>query len=191
MLKHLKIAVKMALATLLLTGVLYPLALTLAAQAAFPHKANGSLVYDHTGKLRGSERIAQSFRQPEYFHPRPSAVGYDASGGGASNLGPTSRALAERVASEVKAYRRDNDIWIVENIPVDAVTASASGLDPDITLENAHCQLKRVARARSLSTKTVWGLILENATKPLLGVLGERRVNVLKLNLALDRLGDS
>lgn len=191
MLKHLKIAVKMAFATLILTGVLYPLALTWMAQVAFPREANGSLIYDRAGNLLGSERIAQSFKQPAYFHPRPSAVGYDASRGGASNLGPTSRVLAARVASDAAAYRYGNGIWGGGSVPADAVTTSASGLDPDITPENALCQLRRVAKARSLRTETVWELVLANTAKPLFGFIGESRVNVLGLNLALDLLEDS
>lgn len=191
MLTHLKIAVKMAFATLLLTGVLYPLTLTWMAQIAFPREANGSLIYDRSGNLLGSERIAQTFEQPAYFHPRPSAVGHDASGSGASNLGPTSRALALRVASAAEAYRYANGMLPEERVPADAVTASASGLDPDITPENALCQVKRVAKARALRTDTVWKFVLANTEKPLLGFIGERRVNVLKLNLALDRLEDS
>jgi len=186
MLRHLKIAIKIACATLLLTGAVYPLALTAAANIAFPREANGSLIYDRRGRLLGSELIGQRFTHIHYFHPRPSATGHDASHSAASNLGPTSRALKERVASDIEAFRQYNRLR-GERVPADAVTFSASGLDPHITPENALSQLERVADARSFPREMVWQLVLLHTEKPCLGVLGTRRVNVLWLNIELDR----
>ncbi len=188
MLKHLKIAAKMALATLVLTGVVYPFAITGIAQAAFSRQANGSLVRDEAGEVVGSSLIAQKFEGPGYFHPRPSAVGYDASNSGGSNLGPTNRALKARVTAEVEKLTRDEEL-AKGDIPIDRLTTSASGLDPDITPANAESQVHRVAKARSMSVDIVRNLVATHTTPRQFGFLGEPRVNVLELNMALDDLG--
>ncbi|GAA0913850.1 potassium-transporting ATPase subunit KdpC [Rothia nasimurium] len=170
------------------TGLGYPLASTALAKAFFPRQASGSLV-THGGATIGSTVIGQDFHRPDYFHPRPSITGntsYDAASSGASNLGPTSRKLLDSVRDRADAYRKENGLAADAPVPVDAVTASASGLDPDITLANAHAQAARVARQRHLPLPRVVALIDAQATGRQLGLLGEPRVNVLALNLALD-----
>jgi K+-transporting ATPase ATPase C chain len=184
------IAIKLVLTTTVLLGVVYPLAITGLAQLLFPRQADGSLVR-RDGKVVGSALIGQQFTRPEYFHPRPSAAGngYDATASGGSNLGPTSRKLARRVQGEVRRLREGNPSLQERRVPVDTVTASASGLDPDISLANAYAQAPRVARARGLREKVVHDLIAANARGGQYGLLGESRVNVLRLNLALDAEG--
>jgi K+-transporting ATPase ATPase C chain len=154
------------------------------AEGVFPHKANGSLI-ERDGAVVGSELIGQQFTGPEYFHGRPSAAGdgYDAAASSGSNLGPTSAALVERVESDAAAVRAENDLADDAPIPVDAVTASASGLDPHISPAYAHLQIPRVAAERDMSQEDVQRLVEENTGN---GLLGEPRVNVLGLNLALD-----
>lgn len=185
--RHISIAIRLAFVTLLITGIAYPLAITGIAQVAFPKQANGSLV-KRDGKVVGSKLIGQQFTRPEYFHPRPSAAGagYDAVASGGSNLGPTNKKLIERVSSDVKKVRKENPNLIGHKVPVDMVTTSASGLDPDITPANAYAQISRVAQARGISKGNIKNLIDENITKRQFGVLGEPRVNVLRLNMALD-----
>jgi K+-transporting ATPase ATPase C chain len=181
-------AIRLAAVTLLITGVLYPLAMTGLAQVVFPNKANGSLIKEGD-EVIGSKLIAQQFTRPEYFHPRPSAVGdgYDAMASGASNLGPTSAKLIDRVRSAVEAVIAENPGLESGKVPVDMVTASGSGLDPDISPANAYAQVARVAAARHMSEEEVMRLVDENTHERDLGFLGERRVNVLELNLALDK----
>jgi potassium-transporting ATPase KdpC subunit len=181
-------AIRLAAVTLLITGVLYPLAMTGLAQVVFPNKANGSLI-KQGDEVIGSKLIAQPFTRPEYFHPRPSAAGdgYDAMASGASNLGPTSAKLIDRVRSAVEAVIAENPGIEAGEVPVDMVTASGSGLDPDISPANAYAQVPRVAAARQMSEEEVMGLVEENTQERALGFLGEQRVNVLELNLALDR----
>jgi K+-transporting ATPase ATPase C chain len=175
--------------TVLLGGV-YPLATWAGAQALFARRANGSLVVDDRGAVRGSELLAQNFSSPRYFQPRPSAAGtgYDAANSGGTNLGPTSRKLRDSVAAAVAAYRTANQLAPDQPVPADAVTSSGSGLDPHISLANARLQAPRVARARHLPLAEVQAR-LAAATDPRdLGLLGEPGVNVLRLNLALDGL---
>lgn len=182
--RHTVVAVKLMLLTLLLLGVIYPLLITGVAQVVFPKQANGSLIKVNN-RVVGSELIGQQFTRPEYFHPRPSAAGYDATASGGSNLGPTSRALAGRVKQEIARLMKDNPNLKPGAIPADMVTASASGLDPDISLANAYAQVVRVAKARHMSEDSVRRLVELNLTDRQFGLLGEPRVNVLRLNLAL------
>ncbi len=167
----------------------YPLIVFGLAQVLFPAQANGSLIVDAHGALRGSRLLGQGFTAPKYFHPRPSAAGngYDAANSGGSNLGPTSKKLAESLAQNIADYRKENGLAPDAPVPADAVTASGSGLDPDISVPNADLQVARVAKARRLREGTVRRLVLEYTQGPDLSVLGEPRVNVLLLNLALDR----
>jgi potassium-transporting ATPase KdpC subunit len=180
------------LATLVLAVVccgLYPLVVFGLAQALFPQAANGSLMVDAGGKIQGSRLIGQPFSSDRYFHPRPSAAGdgYDATSSGGSNLGPTSRKLRDSLAQNVADYRAQNGLATNAPVPADAVTASASGLDPHISVANAQIQVARVAKARGLSVEKVRELVARNTDSPSLGFLGEPGVNVLALNLAVDR----
>lgn len=173
-----------------LTGLAYPLAVTGIAHLLFPHQAHGSLV-ERGDTVVGSEVLGQAFTAPAYFHPRPSLTAdtpYNAAASGASNLGPTSRKLIDAVTERVAAYRRENGLADDVQVPVDAVTASASGLDPDISLANAYLQAARVARSRHLPEARVRELVGRSAASHQFGVLGEPRVNVLQLNAALDAL---
>jgi K+-transporting ATPase ATPase C chain len=172
----------------LLCGV-YPVTVWGISQLLFPEEANGSLVFRGRSVV-GSSLISQPFRGPRYFHPRPSAAGagYDAAASGGSNLGPISKKLLDAVAERVKAYRDENGLAADVPVPADAVTASGSGLDPHISVENARIQAGRVARARGIRPESVLRLAGGRTEGPDLGILGEPRVNVLLLNLDLDRL---
>jgi len=179
------------LATLILAVVccgLYPLVVFGISQMLFRDKANGSLIVDQDGTVRGSKLLAQGFTTDKYFHPRPSAAGngYDAASSGGSNLGPTSQKLSDAIKDRVAAYRKENDLSETEPVPADAVTASGSGLDPHISLRNAELQTPRVAKARGLSEEKIRELVQQNTDGRDLGVLGDPGVNVLELNLALD-----
>jgi len=169
---------------------LYPLIVFGISQAFFRDKANGSLIVDQDGAVRGSRLLAQGFTAEKYFHPRPSAAGngYDASSSGGSNLGPTSQKLNDAIKDRIDAYRKENGLGGNEPVPADAVTASGSGLDPHISLHNAQLQIARVAKARGLSEDKVRELVQQNTDGRDLGVFGEPGVNVLQLNLALDQL---
>lgn len=169
----------------LLLGIGYPLAVTAIGQLAFPAQANGSLIRDAGGQVVGSSLLAQSFASPAYLHPRPSAAGakgYDAAGSSGSNLGPLNPALAERVKTDAEALRADS----ADAIPADAVTTSASGLDPHISPANAQRQAARIAAARGADPAAVERFLADRVTPPALGVLGQPTVNVLTTNLALD-----
>ena len=187
--RHLRTAVLMTLVLTVLLGVVYPLVMTGIAQVLFPSQANGSLLREASGNVVGSTLLAQAFSQPRYFHPRPSAAGtngYDATASGGSNLGPTNQKLIDTVQSNADAYRQENNLAPDAQVPVDAVTSSASGLDPDISPTNALLQVPRVAAARGMSEDQVRNLVNQSTEGRTLFVLGEPRVNVLKLNMALD-----
>lgn len=182
--KNLVIAFLMTIATTVLLGVFYPLAVTGIAQLLFPEQANGQLI-KRDGRIIGSRIIAQPFSEPRYFHSRPSAVSYDATNSNGSQLGPTNQKLIDRVKGDVTTAHAENPD---APVPIDLVTASASGLDPDISPAAALFQAPRVARARKLSEQDVMQLIHQHTSPRQLGLLGEPRVNVLELNLALDGL---
>lgn len=182
--KHLRTALLYTIVSALFLGLGYPLAMTALAQWLFPRQANGSLIL-RDGKVIGSQLIGQDFSGPDYFHSRPSAAGngYDASASGGSNLAPTNSALIARVEKSVAAEQVGT-----AKVPIDLVTASASGLDPDITPAAAYYQAPRVAQARHLPLSTINALVASHITPRQFGLLGEERVNVLDLNLALDQL---
>ena len=204
MLQQLRPAVVSVLVFTILTGLLFPLGITGIAKALFSHQANGSLI-KRDGKVIGSDLIGQNFTGPEYFHPRPSAAGsgYDAANSGGANLGPTSDKLINGIHKKLPdgkddpgnfggikdlaaAYRKENGLTEGAMVPADAVTRSASGIDPHISPGNADLQVKRVAAARGIAEEAVRKLVGENTERRTLGLLGEPRVNVLRLNLALD-----
>ncbi len=171
---------------MLVCGI-YPLTVWGIAQLVFPEKANGSIVRAN-GKPIGSALIGQQFHDPKYFHPRPSSAGdgYDASNSRGSNLGPTSRKLVAGVSSRVVHYRKENDLPGKIEVPMDAVTSSASGLDPHISVENAMIQAQRVARSRGLPEEKVAGMVRRSVEGPDLRLFGQDRINVFKINLLLD-----
>jgi potassium-transporting ATPase KdpC subunit len=195
MLRQIRPAIVLIVLMTVLTGLAYPLAMTGLAQVLFPHQAAGSLI-EKDGKVIGSELIGQNFTDEKYFHGRPSATTdtdpndstktvpapYNAGNSGGSNAGPTSKSLIERVQGDVDTLKKENG----GPIPVDLVTTSASGLDPNITPAAAEFQVARVAAARNLSPEWVRALVADATDDRFLGILGEARVNVLKLNLALD-----
>ena len=168
---------------------LYPLIVFGIAQLLFHEQANGSLIIGADGSVRGSRLLGQAFSDPKYFHPRPSVAGngYDATSSGGSNLGPTSQKLENAIKERITAYRAENALSENEPVPADAVTASGSGLDPEISLRNAELQIPRVTKSRGLSEDKVRELVQQNTDGRELGVFGEPGVNVLQLNLALDQ----
>ena len=188
---EIKAAIRPAIVLLILfsviTGLIYPLAITGIAQLVFPYQANGSLIRDGD-RIVGSTLIGQNFTKPEYFHPRPSSAGkgYDATASSGSNLGPTSKQLADSIKQGVAEARKEG---ITGPVPADMVTGSGSGLDPDISPANALAQAPRVANARKLSVEDVKALVEHSVTGPTLGFMGEAHVNVLELNRQLDRTG--
>lgn len=186
--RNLWIAVKMTLVLTVLTGIIYPIVVFGIADVIFPSQAGGSLI-THGGRVVGSAVIGQNFSQERYFHGRPSAAGdkgYDASNSGGSNLGPTNKTLISAVDSRIKTVVEENPGINPSDVPIDLVTASGSGLDPEISPAAAEIEMARVAKARGVSPDLVRSLIRENTRGRLLGVFGEPGVNVLKLNLALD-----
>jgi K+-transporting ATPase ATPase C chain len=188
MLQQLAPALRMTLLLTLLTGLIYPGIVTGLCQALFAKQANGSLVTQN-GQVVGSTLLGQNFAKPEYFHPRPSAAGdngYDPAASQGSNLGPTSQKLADRMKASAAQFRKENPAY-TGAIPADAITASGSGLDPHISIANAEAQAARIAEARSLKLADVESLINSSTENRDLGFLGEPRVNVLVLNLALDQ----
>jgi K+-transporting ATPase ATPase C chain len=188
-LSELRISLLATLGLVILLCGVYPLTVWGIAQLLFPGKANGSLLRNTNGEIVGSSLLAQAFDDSVYFHPRPSAAGngYDAANSGGSNLGPTSQKLMDQIKQRAEDFRRENGLPQDAIIPEDAVTASASGLDPHITPANAAIQAIRVARARAMTITQVQRLIAQNTDKRAFGILGEDGVNVLKLNIALDR----
>jgi K+-transporting ATPase ATPase C chain len=187
--KAMQICVRTTIVTLLLTGVIYPFMMTGLAQLLFPPQANGTLVTDADGKIIGSEMIAQPFINPAYLQPRPSAAGengYDPTFSGGSNLAVTSKKLRERVAADVNRLKKENPD-APGNIPVELVTASASGLDPHLSPTAAFWQAPRIAKARAISSERVNAIVNGVIERRTLGFIGEPRVNVLRVNLALDR----
>jgi K+-transporting ATPase ATPase C chain len=175
---------------IVLCGV-YPLVVFGAAKLLFPHQADGSLLVDKSGAIHGSALLAQNFTGAQYFHPRPSAAGangFDATSSSGSNLGPTSSNLVANITQNIANYRTENNLATNSPVPADAVTASASGLDPQISPANAEIQIARVAKARGLSEDRVRELVQQNTSGRDLGLFGEPRVNVMTLNFALDQL---
>jgi K+-transporting ATPase ATPase C chain len=198
MLREIRPAIVVLILLTLITGLAYPLAMTGIAEAIFPHQAQGSLI-ERDGHVIGSELIGQNFTSDKYFHGRPSATTapdpkdptktvpapYNAQNSGASNLGPSNKALVDRVQGDIDTLKKENPS---ASVPIDLVTTSASGLDPDISPEGALFQVPRVAKARNLSEDRVRALVVDHTEGRWLGLLGEPRVNVLELNLALDKL---
>jgi K+-transporting ATPase ATPase C chain len=182
-------ALRVVLVFTVLVGLVYPLVVTGVAQGLWSGQADGSLIHEN-GKVVGSKLFGQTFTKAKYFHPRPSAAGdgYDGAASSASNLGPTNPTLLDDVKKQAAAYRKENGLAPGYAVPVDAVTSSGSGLDPGISLANATLQAPRVAKARGLTTPQVMKLVNEHTDDRQLGFLGEKFVNVLELNLALDQL---
>ena len=181
--KNLVTAILMTIATTILLGIIYPLVVTGIAQVVFPKKANGQLI-EANGKIIGSRIIAQAFTAPGYFHPRPSAVGYDPTNSNGSQWGPTNQKLIDRVKGDVASATAENP---GTPVPIDLVTASASGLDPEITPAGAAFQVSRVAKTRRVNEAQLRELVSKHTENRQWGFLGEPRVNVLELNLDLDQ----
>jgi potassium-transporting ATPase KdpC subunit len=204
--KHLRPALVLTLFFVVVTGLVFPGVVWAIGRVAFPSQASGSLIKDAKGNVLGSALLGQNFSKPEYFHPRPSAAGagYDAANSSGTNLGPTSDKLINGIKDDpatkdvdetylgyrdlAKAYREENGLAPDSTIPADAATRSASGLDPDVSPANAELQVARVAKARGLAADRVRAVVAGNTTARFLGIIGEPRVNVLQLNLALDAL---
>jgi K+-transporting ATPase ATPase C chain len=187
---HIRGAVVSTLVLAVVCCGLYPLIVLGISHTFFRDKANGSLIVDPDGAVRGSKLLGQGFADAKYFHPRPSAAGngYDATSSGGSNLGPTSRKLNDAIKERLAAYRAENGLSESAPVPADAVTASGSGLDPHISLQNAELQIPRVVKARGVAEDKVRELIRQNTNGRDFGVFGEPGVNVLQLNRALDQL---
>jgi len=189
MFKELEKSVLLFSSLALICGLAYPLTMNLIGNSAFAPETKGSLVYEGKTAI-ASTLIAQNFTQPNYFHPRPSAAGadgYDGASSSGSNLGYTSQKLHDTIKGRVEAYRAENNLSTSQKVPMDAVTASGSGLDPHITLKNATIQAKRIAASRGIEESKVIDLIHKNVQKPYWGIIGEEKINVVTLNLTLDR----
>jgi len=182
-------AIKMTLVLTLLTGIIYPVLITVVGETIFPFQAQGSLI-THDGHVVGSQLIGQNFSAPGYFHPRPSAAGngYDSTSSSGSNLGPTNKTLIDTVRQRLKEVVEQNPGSAPADVPISQVTTSGSGLDPEITPAGADLQVARVAKARGMTEEAVTDLVRENTRSRWAGVIGEPGVNVLQLNLALDKL---
>lgn len=182
-----------ALSILLLTlilGIAYPLLICGAGYLFFPHHASGGLIKNQENRVIGAKFIGQTFSEPYYFHSRPSdagELGYDAMASGASNLGPTSKELYQKIQERIDRYRNDNNVPSTQKLPADAVTASGSGLDPHISQENANLQAARIAAARNISEDQILDIVQKMTSHRMLGIFGEPRVNVLMLNIWLDQ----
>lgn len=188
--KEFKSAAFLLVLMIILCGIVYPLLMTVVAQVAFPKQSGGSMI-DKGGMVVGSELIGQTFTSPKYFHGRPSAAGedgYDAAASGGSNLGPANKELLAAISERAAKVRVDSGLAPDAVVPADLVTASGSGLDPHISPESAYLQVGRIAAARGITKSRVKALVDENVEGRQLGILGEARVNVLRLNLDLDRL---
>jgi K+-transporting ATPase ATPase C chain len=188
LLKELRASIVGTLVLAVVCCGLYPLAVFGLGQLLFRDKANGSLIFDQQGNVRGSRLLGQNFTGEKYFHPRPSSAGngYDAANSSGSNLGPTSHKLNDAIKANIDTYRKENGLKENQAVPADAVTGSGSGLDPHISPSNARLQAARVAQARGVSVEKVLALIRTNTQAPDLSFLGDPGVNVLTLNLALD-----
>jgi potassium-transporting ATPase KdpC subunit len=185
--KEVKSAVFLFLAFSIITGLAYPFFITGIVQTAIPEKGSGSLIVAN-GKVLGSELIGQNFTSPGYFHGRPSAVGYSANGSGASNFGPTSARLMEQASQRIEQIRSENNLSQNMPVPGELVLASASGLDPHISMQGAMLQVPRIAKARGSPESEIKALVRQQTEPAQFGILGQERVNVLKLNWALDEL---
>jgi K+-transporting ATPase ATPase C chain len=190
LLSHLRSSIMAAVVLAVVCCGLYPLVVFGLSQVLFHDKANGSLITDASGNVRGSRLLGQPFAADKYFHPRPSVAGagYDSMSSGGSNLGPTSQKLYDSLTNRIAAYRAENGLPASNSVPADAVTASGSGLDPHIGVANAELQARRVAKARGFPESAVHDLVKQHTAPRDLGVFGEPVVNVLELNLALDAL---
>lgn len=180
-------AIKVFTGFALLLGLIYPLCITGIAQITMPYQANGSLI-EKNNIVTGSELIGQKFDSPKYFHSRPSAVYCNAAGSGGSNLGPSSKKLFDRISIDVKKIRKENSLNENQKIPADAVLTSASGLDPDISIENAHMQIPRIAKERKVSATKIEDIVKKNTSPDFIGIWGQNAVNVFKLNIELDKI---
>ncbi|KIE58575.1 ATPase [Methylacidiphilum kamchatkense Kam1] len=181
------LSVKLTLLLLLILSGIYPFTVYILGKLFFPYQSEGSLIIDSKGHVRGSLLIGQNFDSPRYFHSRPSVSNYDGLNSGGSNLAPSSSDFIETIKKRADHYRKENGIASSSLIPADAVCSSGSGLDPHISLKNALLQAPRVAKVRKVDIKAIENLILKNTQNPLANVFGEKNVNVLKLNLELDK----
>lgn len=185
--KEILTSIKVFIGFAVILGLIYPLFITLIAQLTMPYKANGSIIKQN-GIIIGSEKIGQNFDSPKYFHSRPSSVNYNAAASGASNLGPTNKKLIEQAQKNIDRIRNENDLKPSQEIPADMVLTSASGLDPNISTENANLQIPRIAKTRNITETKIKELIKKNTDSDFLGIWGKSSVNVLKLNIELDKI---
>lgn len=185
--KEILTSIKVFIGFSVILGLIYPLFITLIAQLTMPYKANGSIIKQN-GIIIGSEKIGQNFDSPKYFHSRPSAVNYNAAASGASNLGPTNKKLIEQAQKNIDRIRNENNLKPSQEIPADMVLTSASGLDPNISTENANLQIPRIAKTRNITETKIKELIKKNTDSDFLGIWGKSSVNVLKLNIELDKI---